>query len=60
MEKEKYNSKYGMTIENGMTLQEWLKEFINLYKEGRVKNTTVYTSNVYVLYIVLVWWNIRY
>ena len=39
---EKYNSKYGMTIENGMTLQEWFKEFMSLYKEGRVKNTTLY------------------
>ena len=42
LEKEKYNSKYGMTIENGMTLQEWFKEFMSLYKEGRVKNTTLY------------------
>ena len=31
-----------MTIENGMTLQEWFKEFMSLYKEGRVKNTTLY------------------
>lgn len=42
LEKEKYNSKYGMTIENGMTLQEWFKEFMSLYKEGKVKNTTLY------------------
>lgn len=42
LEKEKYNSKYGMTIENGMTLQEWFKEFMSLYKKGRVKNTTLY------------------
>ncbi|NJE44656.1 integrase DNA-binding domain-containing protein [Massilimicrobiota sp. SW1139] len=42
LEKEKYNSKYGTTLENGVTLQEWFDEFIILYKKGRVKNTTVY------------------
>lgn len=43
LEKEKYDSKYGVCL-NGddLTLEEWFEEFMSLYKVGRVKDTTIY------------------
>lgn len=43
LEKARYNSEYGNELNGGnITLTEWFEEFMVLYKEGRVKDVTLY------------------
>lgn len=43
LEKARYESEQGMFLSGGnITLSEWFEEFLKLYKEGKVKETTVY------------------
>ena len=43
LEKERYESDQGILLCGGnMTLIEWFEEYLALYKEGKVKETTVY------------------
>lgn len=43
LEKARYESEQGLFLSGGnITLSEWFEEFLKLYKEGKVKATTVY------------------
>lgn len=43
LERARYESEQGMFLSGGnITLSEWFEEFLKLYKEGKVKATTVY------------------
>lgn len=43
LEKARYDSEYGNELNGGdITLTEWFEEFLVLYKEGRVKDVTLY------------------
>ena len=41
LEKEKYESEHGFTGEN-ISLEEWFEEYMKLYKENKVKDTTLH------------------
>lgn len=43
LEKARYESEQGIFLSGGnITLSEWFEEYLKLYKEGKVKETTVY------------------
>lgn len=43
LEKARYESEYGMFVTGvNITVSEWFEEYLKLYKEGKVKDTTLY------------------
>lgn len=43
LETARYESEQGLFLSGGnITLSEWFEEYLKLYKEGKVKETTVY------------------
>lgn len=43
LEKARYESEYGMFVTGAnITVSEWFEEYLKIYKEGKVKDTTLY------------------